>query len=253
MPRNYKGRPRNIPSQNPESKIPYFPGRQADAEQMAALRGPIPHGYAPGGAFVISTYDSRPVNTIDFQKSISTTLGGTTPRVVGDMSAEINQVTPGLSASGTFTVPNGRTCVLRGWEISLHWLPDASMSQNEAPITVYGRSGILNRLDFLLNGSAIQDNANIEIEEFPFGPVSGECFIIIPQGQQITAEVTRIAFNNGFNEAWNIDSFELKLYGQLILSTGQTPDFEVANMVAVPVNTKGLIPTHGTREGYIQP
>lgn len=254
MPRDYRGRPRNIPSQNPERKVPYFPDRQADVEQFAKLRGPIPHGYAPGGAFVVSTYDSRPVNTFDFQKSIATSIGGGT-RVKGDMSAEVNQNNPGLSASGTFTIPEGRTCVLRGWEIIISFVPGAAtgIDPNFAPVLETGNSGILYNLDFLLNGSAIQDNSSMDIEEFPFGPVSGETFIIVPQNQLLTAEITRIPFNNGFEETWQIDRFALKFYGQLILSTGETPDFEVANMAAIPVDTKGLIPSHGTREGYIEP
>lgn len=252
MPRDYKGRPRNIPSQHPEKRVPYFPGPQADEEQFVPLRGHIPHGYTPGGAFVVSTYDSRPVNTFDFQKSINTTSGGTTPRINGDMQAEINQNNPGQSASATFTVPEGRTCVLRGWEISMAFLPP-DIAPNAGQINELGNSSILINLDFLLNGSAIQDNAGLEISEFVFGPVSGECFIIVPQGQNLTAFVRGIEFNNGFFELWKIDRIEVKFYGQLILTTGLTPDFEIANNAAIPVDTKGLVSITGAREGYITP
>lgn len=228
MPRDYKGRPRNIPSQNPAQEIPYFPGRQADVAQFARLRGPIPHGYAPGGAFVVSTYDSRPINCIEFShtRTLQQNFGINSSRNV---------------ATSTFVVPEGRTCILREWSADIYWLTLHTAGLTSSVVSTNGAPQAPVQIDFLVNGAAVPEFSGLTTGQFCFGSVSGETFIIVPEGQTLQFVLTRIDFPNGNSgQLSNIlfEQVDTTLLGQLILSTGQTPDFEIGNQEPLPVDVK---------------
>lgn len=222
MPRTYRVGPRNIPSQDPSKRVPYFPDRQADEEQFVELRKPIPHGYAPGGAFVVSGYDSRPINSQEFTKGLTLREGSGI-----DSTRQI--------ANGEFVVPRGRTLVLREWGTEIYW-QILGASANDPIVTFTGQPNALVQIDFLINGSVIANSSGIETLALCFGPTSGDTFIIIPQGQTLGMRLTHIPFVNSFIDiAHRMALVNMTLQGQLLLSTGQTPDFEIGNKDPIPV------------------
>lgn len=226
MPRDYKGRPRNIPSQNRAPKTPYFPGPQADQEQFAKLRGDIPHGYTPSGAFTVATYDSRLINTIEFFKSffLQQNFGISGARLI---------------AEAGFTVPEGRTCVLREWSFEPSFGVPGALS-NTSYVSVEGFPNANFKLDFLVNGSAVPEVSDIQTGAPCFSGISGETFIIVAQGNRIALKASIVDLPNGLPSGTGLKmtTVDMSFSGQFILSEGHTPDFEIGNNAAVPVDVK---------------
>lgn len=232
MPRDYKGRPRNIPSQNPERKVPYFPDRQADQEQFAKLRGPIQHGWLPGGAFAVSTYDSRYLNSVEFMKGAHIGGGANTVRPPG---ITFDNSLPGNDFFLEYEVPIGRIAVIRDWQIDVSWQNRGTFG---GPIDQQGLPLLNFSVDFLLNGSALPELSSIFLPEIVFGPVSGETFIIIPQGQKFGISGAIVPGINAALDNTTFDSAMIKFSGQLLLATGQTAEFEPLNQEPIPVTNK---------------
>lgn len=232
MPREYKGRPRNIPSQKPRREVPYFPEGQADIEQFAKFRQPIPHGYTPGGAFTVATYDSRLINSLEFYKSFFLQQG------FGISGAR-------LIAEAGFTVPEGRTCVLREWSFEPSFGVPGALS-NTSYVSVEGFPNANFQLDFLVNGSAVPEFSGNQTGAPCFSGISGEAFIVVAEGNRIALKVSIVDLPNGLPSGTGLKmtTVDMSFSGQFILSEGHTPNFEVGNNMPVPVDVKakGIAP-----------
>lgn len=212
-----------IPSQARPARVPYSNREQADV----ALLKPMQPSHTPEelGGFgindlipgisdfnsVLSIWDSRPMNSREFVR---------TPQIAGILDATSTIFT------FSFLNPIGRTLFIRSWEVS------AILATTGAPITnADGTSNVLVAFDFLNSGIAYIDYSGFSLNTVPFGPVSGDTFLPVPQNTIFTLRGTitaaaGITFVDG----------QIELKGTSLLATSDDVNTEQASKS--PINVR---------------
>lgn len=252
----------NIESQHPSQRKPYNPAEQADIKQLGEYQQQFPLGWGPFDAFVLSTFDSRPVNTVDFHRTDFNFAEGPVPperegRIVW-----------------SFEVPNGRRYIMREWTINpiftrnyrdggppfgdtqvrshgllpdganpigfpdLQGVPRQAVSGTD-PATL-GDAFVLD-VDIAVNGSRISEVSNLRFHDFAHcSNINGKTFILIEQGS--TIEIIARIWNTGTFDgtAW---AGQCSIFGNSLLSSGNALMYEVASVDPMPVSFK-------QKEGY---
>lgn len=213
--------PYTIPSQSPVDLVPYDTNYQPDVAQFPEVQKPHPLGWGPYNSHVTHTFDSRPVNTVDFLKG----------------NEILDSIISDQVRSWSFVVPQGRTLIFRKWDARLVLFPQG---EGETLVNADGSSNVDVIIDILINGSAVDNYNGIEINTFPFGPVRGDTFVLIPETQTLTYRLT-------VNDSTiSIVDQQAILYGNLMLADGRSIVYQVGNQYPLPV-------TFQQREGYQAP
>jgi len=214
----------NIPSQAPSDRTPYMPGRnQADVGQFPPLQQQHEHGY--GGAppvYVVSTYDARPINAVDFN-----TYTGTNPNDTGFSGA--GQIT----ASTFYTVQPGRVAVLRDWHLLV--VPTEGEPIGETTPIINPSSGASNFravLSFLVDGQFQEGQSGLVLWSLPFGDVFGNAYVIAQEGQTIEMRLTGSGAGSNWSQAL------MAMHGNLLQAKGYQPQFAPGTDVSLPVVKK---------------
>lgn len=168
-------------------------GSQADRDAMARA----PAGEPLADYTVRSVYDSRPINGYDFNI------------VASDAAAAAEVV---LAHDLFFAVPDGYVAVLR--EISI-WMETDADHKNTVN---YARSDV--QVEAFLNGATVNYVKTFtgEATDLPI-----KVFVIADENQLLGARVTLLA-----NPSVDIHVYA-NLYGNFLLKTGRTAQFEVGN------------------------
>jgi len=206
-----------IPSQAVEETVPYDPLRQPDVAQFQYAQQKIPFGTLADGTFVVSTYDSRPINCIDF-------------RTGNEIREEPFDPFQSQIVRWSYTAPPGRVAVLRGWSLNAAVGRDDGGNLFTPDGQLEGSNSFAN-IDFLINDAAVTQYSGIRSESIFFGNDSGEVFIIVPELATLTLRVaiqqTGVTFITS----------EAKLYGNLLLASGSVLPYEIGSQTPVPVKT----------------
>lgn len=216
----------NIPSQEPVSRVPYYPVRNADVEGYTELQKPHPNGdFGPAGVYVVSTFDARPVQAIDFMTMTGNQLGtfGYTDQGWAPFGGPYNLIRT------YYLVPAGRTAILREWEIS--GVPQAG--EGGPPINANGASTFFWRLQFFVNGQLVPEYSPV-IGAIPFGNVAGECYVVAPQSSVIEMRLTPGI--NGYSLGATFYQCLCAMRGNLLFYRGLPTDFEPATSATLPVH-----------------
>lgn len=213
----------NIPSQRVPDRIPYAPSL-GDLQRSSELQPPHPAAPPPpGNQYVVSTYDARPINAVDFQ-----TQSGTNADDTGfDPDAG-----PYFTSSIFYDVPEGRVAVVRDFHILM--VPQQGEPAGETPCGILCPNGASNfRITFTMfvNGVAQEGMSNIVSWGIPFGDVFGECYFLAGPNDRIEFRVTGNAAGPG--SAW----FQalLSLHGNLLKQQGNEIQYEPGSQRAVAV------------------
>lgn len=236
----------NIPSQRPSARIPYMPGGvQPDVAPFPALQAPHVHGYGgPAPVYVVSTYDARPNNAVDFQ-----TQSGTNPDDTG-----FNPYPNGVPESDPiqysessifYRVPPGRVAVARDYHLII--VPAQGEAVNvggEGPPDyenpIFAPSGAGNFrivIDFLVNGILQEGMSGIVSWAGAFGDIFGECYVIGEPGDVIEL---RIRANEGPPVGSTWYQAIMSLHGNLLLATGKQAQFEPGTDAIIPVKESSV-------------
>lgn len=147
---------------------------------------------------VVSSYDARPINALDFEKFFIFPLG----------------TAPNFSAQ--FIVPDGKVAVLKN--VSWHLAGEGYI------LDAFGLlSAVSFRVDILVDGIFDNQYQNLTFPIADNLPV----YVIANSGQLVEL---RITFPLG-----QINSAEIHLYGQLLLASGRATNYEPGTQYAVPV------------------
>lgn len=213
------GRPAFVNSANPDIRdarrwVPpaKMPGYSEGNDQLVPVSIPRPQN---NENYVISTYDSRPNNSRDFNRA-------STVDVLLDATARI--------VSFNFNVDPGRVLVIRSWALSLIF----TTANPANPVTnPDGTSNVIMNITMLINDTPVPDYANLPFNTFPFGPVTGTPFIqVAPQNAftflaemdpAVSADITIL---NG----------QLTIFGNSLLSTNRDANVETSTPFPIPVS-----------------
>lgn len=224
----------NVPSQAPSHRTPYMPGEnQADISQFPALQRPHEAGY--GGAppvFVVSTYDARPINGVDFNTYSGTNAGGTANPDTG-FDASAGGGGPFFTSSLFFAAQAGRVAVLRDWQISLTPATGEELG-GELGNPIFHASGASNFrivLDFLVDGVFQEAHSGRVIWQAAFGDVFGDSYILAQPGQTIEMRITG---NSPGGSSWA--QALMSMHGNLLLAKGYQVEFEPGSDSPIPVH-----------------
>lgn len=211
----------NIPSQEVPNRTPSAPNNN-DLSRARKLQPPHPSAPMPmGEQYVITSYDARPINAADF-----TTYSGTDPRDTG-----IDPVTgPYVTASAFYTVPQGRTAVVRDWHVLAVALTGINNVGDGSPVlTLQGASNFAVTLTFFVDGVAQLGVTDLTLWALAFGDVFGNAYFVAREDQTIEMRITRLTAPADFEQAI------LTFGGQLLLSRGDQPEEEPGSVDVVPI------------------
>lgn len=194
-----------------------FPGGAPDLSNTRAYQEGHPPAIEPGVEpnigpnkyaenFVLSTYESRPINAVDFYDTVRVET------ILAPDSRSFQQ---------DFVVPNGRVAIFREWSASVIFVTTG------APITnPDGSSNVFTTVNLLLNGSDIPFISDKNYNTFPFGEVSQEFFQPIQEGDTLSYffEIDAAVSAN-----ITIIAGQLVLYGNMLITTGRDINFEQAS------------------------
>lgn len=216
-----------IPSQRRSPRTPYYPGVQADVENLQQIIQPhVPgQGTAPS-AYVISTYDARPINSVDWQTQSGTdasdfgyVVGGGTEGPGGDAY---------VLSQTFYTVPAGYQAVLRNYHILM--IPATGEQPSNNVFGPNNESNFLATVSILVDGVYQNGQAGIQVRALAFGDVFGECYVLADEGSTIEFRIECGSEESSFYQAL------VSLYGNLFLSkTGQL-EFTPATQATIPVH-----------------
>lgn len=152
-----------IPSQAPSREVPYKPERQSDILSTSDMQGAKPHGFPALDAFVVTTYDWRPINEFDWYESFYE-------------QAVIDQVTIAVDFS---TPAQGKRTILRYLELGAVYAIENDAQNPNQVMDKYGQwnfgvavtssnpvAGLPLRYSILVNNSPQENFANVPL----FGP-----------------------------------------------------------------------------------
>ena len=190
-----------------------------DEASRADLRR-TPHGVPTDTYGVTSTYDSRPVNAVDFNATFNS---GFVNMGLGQPNGGIVTLTnliapfPGSTNTTAAVIPSGYVYVIR----SIQCFTQPGMYFNGFNAFFGGA------VNLLVNGSPLPSITNLPVELW--GGVYN-CFNIIDENTTLSSTVYWstsagvTAVSSGFNVF-----FCVALYGQLLQKTGVPTQFEIAN------------------------
>jgi len=215
-----------VPSQNPSREAPYSPARQADQMQNANLRGEAQWGQGVVSAFVMTTFDARPIQGYDFVTYSGTNAAGPAFLDEWNVTANIHRL--------FYRVPSGKIAIVRDWNILAF-----PFSESGPVVTTDGTSGFFTRLDFFVNGIAQDQYAGRFISALPFGAVSGVSYIIAPENALIEMRITGVDATNTIDVNQEFLQSELSMHGNILLAHGLPPEWEPGTQGAVPMTQQG--------------
>lgn len=214
-----------------------MPGMQQDVADMQPFVAPHPPGLQPAPeAYVVSTYDARPIMAVDF----NTQSGG---------SAQDTGFTPGggtdgpggnayIAASHFYTVPVGYQAVVRNFQIlTVPAFGQSALAGNP----VFGPNGESNfRLTYaiLVNGTFQTGVSGVVSWAGAFGDIFGDVYVLANSGDTIEFRVLcQDDAESAFFQAL------ISMQGQLLLSKSGQLEFAPASSAVLPVReqtAKGL-------------
>lgn len=208
-----------IPSQDQSRIIPYSDRFQADIAQFAPMRGTFPQGYTRPEPWVVTQFDARPINAIDFVKTFT--------------AAE--QAGPADSLTFSFAVPAGRTAILRNLSLRV-FMSDLRRNVLTAQPTAVLTAG------FAIDNNAVDQYNNIRVDDAICGVIAGATsdvlwqmplqvplYFIAPEGSTVSLTIVNSTVGTDINFAAPV------LTGNLLLSEGVNPSSEPGTKCAVPV------------------
>lgn len=217
----------NLPAQAPSTREPFAPSVQADEAQFPPLQAPHEPGY--GGqppVFVISTFDARPVNAVDFQ----TRSGSNNDDVGFEPYADLDVFT--ILAECNYDVQPGRVGVLKSFHILVVPGQGEELDGGFPIFTDNGSSNFRITYDVLVDGVAQEGFSGVVSWDAAFGDIFADCYIIAQEGQRITVRVQGSENNSGFFQCL------ITMNGNLLQARGLSPNFEPATKDPVPVYRK---------------
>lgn len=189
-----------VPGQNPPLDTPFLPTRQPDIIQQQPGMGSPTERPTP---FVISTFDTRPINAQDFFRS-----GLSVMSVPPDAAVE--------TAQFNYVPPVGYLAVIRRIEVAMI---------GPSPTPEPGAEIIM---DLLENGAPIFQNDNQPVY-YALSPLRFDTHIAILGGNTFSVRFrsTGVATDGG--------TFVFQVTGNLLLSGGYAPSDEIGTKVSIPV------------------
>lgn len=228
----------NIPSQYVPGGKPYYPG-QPQAQNAANIRAPAPQAPgSPPSVFVISTFDARPINAVDFNNQ-----SGNDGRDTGwqPYATAPDPVPPYTLAQAFYTVGSGRIAVVRDWQALVVPERGEAVSGSEPPGTgfpIFNSLGASNTrfvVSFFVDGNPQEGMAPIVTWGTPFGDVFGKCYIIAQEGETIEMRLSGDVNGSRFSQAL------LAFNGNLLMAQGLQAEYEPATSAVLPVHNQGQI------------
>ena len=220
----------NIPSQEPVRRTPYFPGDR-DIQQFSQFKGAIAEPGKSPSTYVVSIFDARPINSVDWSTYSGTHPDDTDP--VADVGGG------GVIASTFFTVPLNNRAILRDWHLLV--VPEAGTTDVDGDFPVFFASGASNffvRLSFLVNGIFQPAMSNRAIWNLPFGDAFGNAYIIADAGDTIEMRVTGGTHSSGGSQQSSWFQAIMAMHGNLLVDTGKQPQFEPGTDAIIPVKNQ---------------
>lgn len=176
--------------------------------QDVKARTPKEAGVIPFSGEVISTYDSRPINAVDFSSTNLETF--TLTAVAGDAT----------TVTATYTVPGGYVGVLRGYRFEM------------TPVVPISAGGLV--MDIFVNGVSM-----LGYRSLIHGQILNDfvpCFVLANGGEEIEIKIRAPA---GINSVIpDVRQVLIEMHGNLLQTTGAPLQLEIANKeVGLPVKT----------------
>lgn len=220
-----------IPSQARSRRRPYMPVGAPDLVSQAISD---PHPSAPqqsANAYVVSTYDARPIMATDFQ-----TQSGSDARDTGYLP-EQGTSGPGLNAyttaSAFYTVPQGRQAVLRDYHVLI--VP-ASGELLNALNPIFGANGEGNfraSLSIFVDGNSALNLPGLVSWGGAFGDIFGECYILANAGS-----VIEVRLSCASEVASSFFQALISFHGNLLLSQSAQLEYAPATTAVLPVENQ---------------
>lgn len=202
-----------VPSQYQRERTPY--------SSQARVGGPVqpppgPAGQPPSNAYVLTTYDARPVSALDIVRFEVEAIGGGRVR-------------------NTFVVPEGYVLTIRNIAISAY--PDANDETPYDPTLSYTnrfgfpeQTALELRMDLQVDGVSNPNLSNLLIQDAVYGDVDFDCYVQADAGQTVTIMLTLTSVNDAaLNDAY------IAIRGNLLNKTGRELTSEPTPTRAVPV------------------
>jgi len=217
-----------IPSQAPSRRVPFMPNEAVDLAPTY-ITDPVKPGNAPAmKAYVVSTFDARPIMATDFQ-----TQSGSDARDTGYLP-EQGTSGPGLNAYTTasvfYTVPQGYQAILRDYHILLIPASGELLGGLNPIFGANGESNFRVQIAAIIDGSFALNLSGLASWGGGFGDIFGECYILANGGSVIEFRVfcpTELA--SSFFQAL------ISLHGNLLLSQSSQLEFAPATTAVIPV------------------
>jgi hypothetical protein len=211
-----------IPSQAPSYEPPYSPAIQSDIAQHRQMQGEMNWGQGNLQAFVMTTFDARPIQAYDWVTYSGTNAGGASNPDVWNVTDTIHSL--------FYRVPQGKVAIVRDWDILTF-----PFNEDGPPVTIGGLSDAFGQLSFFVDGIA-QDQYNRRLlSTLPFGPISGVAYIIAGEQSLIEMRLTGSDASNAVNPAQTWLQSLMAMHGNLLISHGLLPTWEPATQGAVPI------------------
>lgn len=229
-----------IPSQAPARNAPYSPGRgQADFAGVGELQRQHAPGF--GGqppTFVVSTFDARPINGVDFQVQSGDDLAAADGfSDIGYAPTEFAAPIDAYFRSSVFyKVGPSRVAIVRQFQILC--LPARGTDQyalaGQPILNTLGASNFYYDFSILLNGVYQEGMAGVRSFGGAFGDVFGSCYVVANEGDIIEF---RIEAPEDGGSRWY--QALLSMAGNLIFANGSEPQFAPGTQQAIPVHENG--------------
>lgn len=231
-PHHRQPRHGNLPAQQPSRRVPFAPSSQADISQFPPLQKPHEPGYGgPPPVYVVSTYDARPLNAVDFQ-----TQTGSHP---DDTGWENQNGSSEYTESSTFyEVQPGFVGVLKNWHLIIVPFQGDDYDPGNPVFAANGASNFWITLSILVNGTFQNGMTAITTGAGAFGDIFGECYVLANEGDTIEFRISRPR-----QSSWA--QALVALYGQLLVSKGQQIQYTPATDAILPVHETAIVPVTG--------
>ena len=209
-----------IPSQLLPDRKAYAPLKQADIEQQDQWDGPDGWGVPNVEPYVLSSFDARPINAIDFIASTGSNAADT--------------FGAGIALASTFyTVPPGRVAIVRDWDVVCN--PQAA--SGGAVLDGNGSSRFFARLSFFINGIVQDQMSSVVLGSLPFGSVFNQTYLVANENDVIEMRLSGLSQANPLNLDATTTFFQVlsTFHGNLLLSKGLQANTEPGAKVSLPV------------------